>query len=169
MSRVLDWDITVPYRWTTGPVFGLFLGGLKEKKIFGAKCSSCSKVYVPPQDTCPACLEDFTEDSFVEVKPEGEVISFTKIVNNFFGERPTDDYLNTRIRPVDVEEHPLLWPPDVPYAVALIKLDGADTSLAHLVKGSDMDKLKVGTKVKAVWEDERIGHILDIERFQIIG
>ncbi len=169
MSRILDWDITVPYRWTTGPILGKFLGGLKEHKIFGVKCSSCQKTYVPPQDVCPACTYDFTDDDFVEVKNEGEVIAFTLVKQNFFGERPSDEYLNQRIKPAEVEEHPLLWPPDVPYAIALVKLDGADTALAHLVKGKDMDSLKTGSRVKTVFKGETTGHIMDIDCFEIIS
>ncbi len=169
MSRVLEWDITVPYKWTTGPVIGKFLGGLKEHTILGGKCPSCKKVFVPPQDVCPDCYVDLGEGDLVEVKNEGKVISFTKVEQNFFGEKPSEEYLNSRISPADVSEHPLLWPPEVPYAMVMVQFSGADTAMVHLVKGKDMDKLSVGSQVKAVFKEETIGHILDIESFEVIS
>ncbi len=169
MARKLDWDITVPYKWTTGPVIGKFLGGLKEHTILGGKCPACKKVFVPPQDLCPDCYVDLTEDDFVELKNEGEIISFTQVNQNFFGEKPSDEYLNSRISPADVSEHPLLWPPEPPYAIVMVKIDGADTAMVHLVKGNEMDKLKVGARAKAKFKGETIGHILDIEQFEIIS
>ncbi len=169
MSRILDWDITVPYKWTTGSVIGKFLGGLKEHNILGAKCPACKKVFVPPQDLCPDCYVDLGEDDFVDVKNEGKVISFTKVEQDFFGKKPSEEYLNSRISPASVDEHPLLWPPEVPYAIVMVQLTGADTAMVHLVKGKDMDKLAVGGQVKAVFKDETIGHIMDIECFEVIS
>ncbi len=167
MTKISNWDITVPYQWTPGPVLGTFLGGLREKTITGVKCNSCGKVYVPPQDLCRDCLEDMQVENFVEVKPEGTVEGFVKIRQNFFGERPSKEYLSERISPADIDQHPLLWFPEVPYVVAMIKLDEADTCMLHLVKGADMDNLKMGSRVRAAWKEETIGHIMDIDSFKI--
>ncbi len=169
MVKLLNWDITVPYQWTPGPIIGIFLGGLKERKILGGKCSSCDKIYVPVQDMCRDCLEDMSEENFVEVEQEGTVEGFTRIEKNFFGERPSDEYLGQRISPAEIEQHPLLWFPEAPYVVASIKLDGADTAMLHLVKGEDMDKLKTGSRVRALWKEETAGHITDIDCFEVIG
>lgn len=168
MSRVLNWDITVPFRWTTGEIYGSFLGGLKNKKIYGVKCKTCQKVYVPPQEVCPSCYEDFTKENFVEVKDEGVILSFTKIYENFFGEKPSEEYLTKRIEPANYKEYPLLWPPEVPYAIVIVKLDGADTGFLHIVKKDEMEKLEIGRRVVACWKDERKGEIFDIECFKII-
>jgi len=57
-----------------------------------------------------------------------------------------------------------------PFAYVLVKLDGADTALAHVVK-DDLQKLKVGARVQAVWaaDDERKGHVRDIACFRLDG
>jgi len=52
----------------------------------------------------------------------------------------------------------------------LVKLDGADTAMAHIVRDR-LGELKVGSRVKAVWapDDERTGTIRDIACFQLVG
>ena len=56
-----------------------------------------------------------------------------------------------------------------PFAFVLVKLDGADTALAHVVR-DNLDRVKVGARVRALWmeDGERIGSIRDIAHFQII-
>ena len=50
----------------------------------------------------------------------------------------------------------------------LVKLDGADTSLAHIVVDG-FDRVRVGSRVTAVWraDDDRVGSMRDIERFAL--
>jgi uncharacterized OB-fold protein len=50
--------------------------------------------------------------------------------------------------------------------LALIQLDGADTSLAHVVRGEDLNRLAVGLRVRAVFARERKASILDISHFE---
>ena len=57
-------------------------------------------------------------------------------------------------------------------AGALIRLDGTDVDFLHLLGGidlADLDKVREivhnGMQLKAVWKDERIGHILDLKHF----
>jgi hypothetical protein len=65
--------------------------------------------------------------------------------------------------------------PTPPYAIALIKLDGADTAMAHLLGEVDLSdaqaigrKIKVGMRVRASFKENRNGSILDIEYFRPI-
>jgi len=62
--------------------------------------------------------------------------------------------------------------PEPPYAIGIIKLDGADTSIIYTVAGVDLsnpetakEKLKIGTRVKAVWKEVREGNMKDILYF----
>ena len=57
----------------------------------------------------------------------------------------------------------------VPYTCAFIKLDGADTSIAHFLSETDIDKIRVGMRVQAVFEEERKGSLLDVKHFAPIG
>jgi uncharacterized OB-fold protein len=50
-----------------------------------------------------------------------------------------------------------------------VLLDGADTPLVHAVRAADPSELSTGMRVRAVWRDERVGHISDIECFVAEG
>lgn len=168
MGRVMQGDIAVPYQWTPGNIYGRFLGGLKNKKILGIKCSTCNKVYCPPQDVCPTCYEDFNPDNFVEVSDEGEITAFTVIMHKEFPEKPSNEYLDKRIEPAKTKDFPLVWQPDTPYAIISVKLKGSDTDMLHIAKEGTLNKLAIGKKVKAVWKENPEGYILDIDRFEIV-
>jgi uncharacterized OB-fold protein len=53
-----------------------------------------------------------------------------------------------------------------PFGYGIIRLDGADTGMAHLLSGSDPAKWRIGMRAKAVFKEKRSGNILDIEYFQ---
>ena len=67
------------------------------------------------------------------------------------------------------EPVPRLHPSASAFAYVLVKLDGADTALAHIVK-DHLERLRVGSRVQAVWapDDERKGSVLDIDCFRLI-
>ncbi|WP_028315097.1 Zn-ribbon domain-containing OB-fold protein [Desulfatibacillum aliphaticivorans] len=138
-------QIAVPYTWWAGETGSLFLMGLRDKEtIMGCRCNSCGTVYVPPRRTCAQCFTDTGE--WVQLSNEGTVQSYTVVRFS----------------------HPL-QPVEVPFAYAMIQLDGADVSLVHLIK-KDLDKLEKGVRVRACFKEksERKGHILDIDGFEII-
>jgi hypothetical protein len=56
----------------------------------------------------------------------------------------------------------------VPYTWAFINLDGADNTFIHYVEETDLEKLHVGMRVRAVFEENRKGHLLDIKHFEVI-
>lgn len=142
------------YRRSVGPVVGRFLGGLRVGKIAGVRAPG-GRVLVPPPEWDPqtgAALDD----DFVEVGPGGEVVSWTWVTQP------------TRYQPLDR-----------PFAYALIKLDGADTPMLHVVDtAGDEHAMTTGMRVTAVFEprDEhergddgavtkRFGSLLDLSRF----
>ena len=55
-------------------------------------------------------------------------------------------------------EHPFAW--------ALVRLDGADTALLHMVDAGDEARMSTGMRVRVRWRDERKGHITDIACFE---
>jgi len=135
---IFEGKIEIPYRWTTGPAIGRFLTELRDnKKIFGLRCAKCQRLYVPPPDVCGPCFAPM--DDWVEVGPGGLVMTFSQV------------------------DYPLPWRPlEPPYTLALIRLDGADTDLLHLVEA---DEVRVGMRVKPWWKAARVGSILDIRAF----
>ncbi|MBI5249355.1 MAG: Zn-ribbon domain-containing OB-fold protein [Desulfomonile tiedjei] len=141
----LKGQIAVPYTWWVGEVGSKFLIALRdEAKIIGNRCTKCNTTYVPPRKNCGSCFTDIYE--FVELGNEGIVSAHTVVRFKY-----------------------PLQPVESPFAYALIRLDGADVGLVHIIK-RDLDRLKNGVRVKAQFKDpsERTGHILDIDSFQII-
>src|SRR5690606_29725259 len=56
-----------------------------------------------------------------------------------------------------------------PFAYVLVKLDGADTALAAVVR-DDLGKVKVGARVQAEWkaDEQRVGSVADLH-FRVVG
>jgi len=139
--------VRLPHSYAAGPVWTRFYEGLKEEKIYGTRCDKCSRIYVPARSFCPNCLENL--DEWVEVSQEGEVVSWAYSSNReFFG---------MQVKP--------------PFIIALIRLDNTDSNLLHFVGGVDFDKntIKAGQRVRAVWNEEKKGHMMDIKYFEPIG
>ncbi len=140
------WNL--PFRHTAGRFASRFFRELRDnKKIFGVRCPDCQRVLLPPRPLCERCFVSI--DEWVEVGHQGTLEAFTICYLPFQG----------------------LPPP--PIATIMVKLDGADGCLNHVLSGvdlSDVDKanelVKIGMRVEAVWRDERKGEIGDIEYFR---
>ena len=129
------------YKRSVGPVIGAFLTGLRDGRILGATGSG-GRVAVPPAEYDPVTGEDVGE--LVEVGPGGVVTTWA------WASAPAPD------QPLD---HPFAW--------ALVKLDGADTALLHVLDTGSPDAVSTGMRVTARFRPAaaRVGHIKDIECF----
>jgi uncharacterized OB-fold protein len=58
-------------------------------------------------------------------------------------------------------------PFDRPFAYALIRLDGADTALLHVVDTDDETRLAAGARVTARFADDPQGGIRDLACFEL--
>ena len=135
-----------PYKHSTGETVGRFLAGLKEQRTIWGQRVPGQGVVVPPLGYSE--LDASTAGEWVAVKDTGTVTA-AAIVH----------------RPLE-RLHPFAQP----FAYVLVKLDGADTALAHMVR-DDLARLKVGARVQAVWapDDERKGTMHDIVCFRVVG
>ena len=122
-----------------------------EKTTVLSACPKCGKTLVPARTFCPECFVDMGE--WKEVSQEGAVVTWTLANYEFFG-----------------------MPVDFPFIGALVRLDGTDCDFLHLVGGLDLNdptgvrnKIKKGTRVRALWSDERKGHMLDIKYFEPVS
>ena len=139
-SRTRLWK----YIHYAGPTRSRFLMELRDnKRIMGTKCPICNRVYVPARSTCYVCFKPM--DEWVEVSNEGTLVTYTVV------HQP---------EPV----HPV----GAPFIYGIIKLDGADTGIAHFVDEINPENLKLGMRMQAVFKDERVGSILDIKYFRPI-
>jgi len=136
--------LKVPYRYNMGKVGSRFFIEIRDhKKILGIKCPKCHITYVPPRATCGRCFSLLQD--WVEVSDQGTLETFTVV------------RYSTSVQPVPA---PLIY--------GIIKLDGADTGLAHLIGETSPEKLRIGLRLKAVFKDERQGNMLDILYFKPI-
>ena len=135
-------ELGYTYTRSTGPVIGRFLTELKQRKIVGIKASD-GRVVVPPMEYDPVTAAELNE--FVDVGQQGEIVSFAW-----------------------VKEPRAAHPLQVPFAWAMIRLDGADVPMVHCVAAERESDIATGARVEAVWADEPIGFITDIRCFRLV-
>ncbi|MCQ4150593.1 Zn-ribbon domain-containing OB-fold protein [Rhodococcus qingshengii] len=135
-----EWKI--PYNYTIGDFASSFFEGLKSHKILGCKCGKCGRVSVPPKSFCEYCFVPVEE--LVEVGHKGVIEAITVVTAPFAGS------------------------PDVPYAVAYVRLDGATSSIANYVYGVSLDdpdnlpeSLQIESPVRVVFGPEPQGQVTD--------
>jgi len=139
-------QIKLPYKWSVGKVGSRFLTAIRDEgRLLANRCPKCGLVFVPPRANCGSCFVAIGEENWLEVGNQGTVTSFT-IVSDHHTVRPVND----------------------DFAYALIRLDGADTAICHLVT-KNLDKLKIGSRVEAVFRSERSGDIRDIKTFKLVN
>ena len=133
----LSAPLTLSFNYTrsVGPTLGAFFTALRSRRIVGIRGSD-GRVHVPVVEYDPVTYEPLTE--IVPVASVGTVISWTWQAQPLAGQ-----------------------PLDRPFAWALIKLDGADTELLHVVDGA----VTTGDRVHAHWADQPVGAITDIAYF----
>jgi uncharacterized OB-fold protein len=133
--------LSFDYTRSVGPLLGQFFTALRERRILGVRGSD-GRVLVPPAEYDPVTYAPLTE--VVPVESVGTVVSWT-----------------WQAKPLEGQ------PLDRPFAWALIKLDGADTSLLHAVSADSPDDVSTGARVHAHWVDEPVGAITDIAYFAL--
>lgn len=146
-NPVLETEASIVYEVAAGPAWTRFFEGIRQEKILGTRCEKCQKVLVPARSYCSKCFDDKMQ--WVQVADEGELMGWSMTKYSYFG-----------------------MPTEPPFITGLIQLDGADSHLAHLVGGFDLnnmdlvtEKVKIGSRVKAVWADKKEGTVMDIRYF----
>jgi uncharacterized OB-fold protein len=131
-----------PYKRSLGPVMGAFFTGLRDGRILGARTPG-GQVVVPPTEYDPETGQDVEAD-LVEVGPGGVVKTWA------WTDSPRPDQ-----------------PLDRPFAWALIELDGAGTSMLHVLDAGSSDRCSSGMRVTVKFKpaEERVGSMHDIECF----
>ncbi len=141
-AYTIEGKMALPYQYFAGATSSKFIVALRdEKKILAVQGKQSGLTYVPPRQVCDRTFEHL-EDNWVEVKDTGVVTNFTVI-------RYEEPY----------------QPMKPPFVIALIKLDGADTPIAHLVSCDDVGDVAIGMRVKAVFAEEAVNTILEIQHF----
>ena len=143
VNIIYDGHIKMPYNWSVGETGSRFFTELRDnKKIWGTKCPSCGKVFLPPKKNCPFCMVQIKE--WVEIEPKGVLETYTVV-----------SYRS-----------PVMPEVEGPVMYGIVKLDGCDTGLVHLLGEVDPKNIKTGMRVEAVFRQESKGNILDIAYFK---
>jgi uncharacterized OB-fold protein len=132
--------VEYPFRRTLGPVQSAFFTGLREGVVLGVRGSD-GRVHCPPVEYDPVSATELTE--LVELGTGGVVTTWSW--------EPSP-------RPHQPLDHAFAW--------ALVRLDGADTALLHVVDAGSEDRMATGMRVHIRWAEERSGGMGDIACFE---
>jgi uncharacterized OB-fold protein len=133
-------DIEFDYTRSLGPVLSQFMAALAERRILGARGAD-GRVHAPPFEYDPVTAEP--PGDLLPVGPEGTVLSWSWM-------------------PEPLADQPLA----VPFAWALIRLDGADTAMLHAVDAGSAAAMRTGLRVRPRWAARPAGGIRDIACFE---
>ncbi|MGD0854946.1 MAG: Zn-ribbon domain-containing OB-fold protein [Dehalococcoidia bacterium] len=137
--------VIMPYKYSVGSLASKFFIDLRDKKkITAAKCPKCGFVNFPPRSVCPKCFSKI--EDLVELPGTGTLVTFTQV------------HYDSAVQAVKP-----------PYAMGVIKMDGADTSMVHFLGDVDFKSLKAGMKLEPVFTEKRNANILDIKYFKPVG
>ncbi len=147
---------TIPkfnYSWATGIAIGKFLNGLKEGKILASICSGCESKQVPPMLFCHECFKPMVK--MEKISDQGRINTYSLA------------YINTDATRRENPEIPIV----IDFDETINTRRGEPSGILHkLDENSDLSKIKIGSRVKAVWknENDRIGDITDILYFELM-
>jgi uncharacterized OB-fold protein len=142
----VNWNLD--YKVRLGRAWSKFMRGLQDGVIRASRCDDCARTFVPPQTYCESCFAPIKD--WREVPATGTLRAATIVYQGFEGG------------------------PEAPYAVGAIQVDETDTLLMHFIGGVDLSDqesaraaLANGTRVRAVWAEDRNGEITDIAHFVV--
>lgn len=146
--ETIPYQLDLHYEHAFGPYYGRLFDEIKtNRRIMGVRVPDGEGALLPPRELCD--ITHRPTGTWVEVKQTGTVRAMSVIHLTFVGQKQ---------------------PP--PYIYAEIMLDGATTRLIHNVAGFDLSRakelVKPGTRVRAVWREQRTGSLEDISHFEII-
>ena len=139
------------YAWDNGLAISTYLDGLRKGKIRGSLDTRTNRMMVPS-------------------RPFSEIADLAP-VTNYYNLPDTGEVKTYTLSHVNWDSSPL--PKGKVNIFAVIALDGIteDMGLVHLLGEVKPEDVKIGMKVKAVWQSEskRTGSILDIKYFAPLG
>ncbi len=137
--------VHLEYDFTAGKAATLFLRGLAQKKIIGARTGPGEPVLVPPRGADPRTSELAAEA--VEVSDKGTVVTYSII----------------RVPSENIKF-------ELPYACVNVLLDGAAVGFFHVLQNCPLEDIRIGMRVQAKWvdDDELAPNVGSIEFFEPI-
>jgi uncharacterized OB-fold protein len=118
------------YTFTAGNVQTEFLRAVEQGKLIGRRCHLCNKVYLPPRGSCATDGVPLLGGE-VELADTGTVTTYCVVNVQFYGQAV-----------------------EVPYICATVLVDGSDLGLFGMVGEMPASEVRMGLRVKAVWDDD---------------
>jgi uncharacterized OB-fold protein len=139
----VPFEIADHFSYSYGGISRFFEEIVENERLMGTECPECGTVLCPPRAHCSECL---VETEWVELDGTGTVMS---TVDTYYVPETHNvhDYFN------------------LPYILALVRLDGADNELMSVVitdETFEADSVPRGTPVEVGFREEREGYITDI-------
>lgn len=125
----LETPSRLEFLFTAGTSLSKNLAGYQRGQFIGQKCPVCSKVYVPSRGSCPVDGVALTE--VVDLPNTGTMTTFCVVNVPFAGQSIK-----------------------IPYIAGQILLDGANLSFMGLIQECELEDIRMGMRVEAVWVDE---------------
>ena len=135
-------DLPVSSRYTFGLAGERFFRALKDEgRIWGTRCETCERTYVPAVVFCERCMDEL--DLWKDLGTQGVVHTYTHLYLNPDGSQRTS-----------------------PEMVAFVRF--GDGGLVHRLGEVDPEQVTIGMPVEAVFKppSEREGAITDIVYFR---
>ena len=131
-----QYRLEYPYRRNTGPVLGVYFAALRAGRLLGARLSS-GRVLGTPAEYDPDTGQAVTD--LVPIGPGGVVVSHAFVAN------PSPGHPQVR-----------------PFAFALIRPDGAETTLTSVLELARPESLVTGLRVTARFRPDGSGTVRDL-------
>ncbi|MBZ5703620.1 MAG: OB-fold domain-containing protein [Acidobacteriia bacterium] len=141
---IVKQKIDIPFQYTPGPALLRFLEGLRGAQLLASGVPGEARKTIPPLSFCGRAWKP--ADEWTELPGTGVLESFA-VVPRAMAELPE---AGARV------------------VFGLVKLDGAETRLVHLVRAAQDADLRVGARVKVLWNPARSAAIRDIAGFEVI-
>jgi len=123
------------FKYSLGQQSRFFRELRENRKIYAARCIQCGKVFCPPRGNCHLCYQP---TQWVPLEGSGVIKACTV------------QYYTTSA-----------FIKKVPFICAYVQLDGTDGLIMTNMEVEDVSRVKVGTRVRAVFREERHGAITD--------
>jgi len=138
--------VRADFAFWVGQYMDRFYDALENKKFIGNKCPECGNIFVPPRKICGKCNKTIPLDkNWVDLPETGTLLNYT-VTYYKVNERTTRKVKKPQI-------------------IGMIQIDGSNTGIVYRLLNVDPDDVKVGMKVKVVWEEKTKGDPSDIKGF----
>jgi uncharacterized OB-fold protein len=125
----MDYHMHLEYHEKLCPVVRDYAEALLDKKLIGHKCPQCGLVFAPPRGYCPICVVPTTKDDEIELQQQAVVTNYTIVTPvQYHGQQATERF-----------------------AKASLLLDGGGTLSLQDLLDIEVDDVRIGLRVEAVW------------------